>query len=106
MLSSCGFCPISRVKLNKCDVIEVRNYSSYASTVHTVANAGGNFISQNALFMAFLLHPLALDASGNHCVPCVPKLEAPKAEAPKLEAQKAEAPKLEAQKTSKKSSRN
>ena len=84
------------VKLNKGDVIEVRNYSSYSLTVHTSSNAGGNYIGQNALFMAFLLHPLAIDASGNHCVPCVPKLEAPKLEAPKADPPK----------TSKKSSRN
>lgn len=46
------------VKLNKGDVVQVKNYTSYANNVHTAINAGGNYIGQNSLFMAFLLHPV------------------------------------------------
>ncbi len=48
------------VKLRCGDVITIRNYTSHAGTVKTAENAGGNFISQNVLFMAFLL-------SNPHC---------------------------------------
>ena len=53
------------VPLNKGDVVQVKNYTSYANPVHTVLNAGGDFIGNNVLFIAFLLHPL--------CTPCKPK---------------------------------
>lgn len=46
------------VRLNKGDKVEIRNYLSYANPVHTAENAGGQFIGQNALFIAFMLHPL------------------------------------------------
>ena len=58
------------VLLNKGDNVQVINYLSYANPVNTAENAGGQFISQNALFMAFMLHPLEkniCDLSGNSC---------------------------------------
>jgi hypothetical protein len=58
------------VLLNKGDNVEIRNYLSYANPVHTAENAGGQFIGQNALFIAFMLHPLEkniCDVSGNPC---------------------------------------
>lgn len=56
------------VRLNKGDVIQVKNYRSYANPVHTALNAGGNFIGQNSLLLAFMLHPIedkVCDPSGN-----------------------------------------
>jgi hypothetical protein len=56
------------VRLNKGDVVQVKNYLSYANPIHTVINAGGNFIGQNSLLLAFMLHPLedkVCDPSGN-----------------------------------------
>jgi hypothetical protein len=45
------------LKLNKGDVLTVNNYESNQGTVNTVENAGGSFISLNALWMAILLSP-------------------------------------------------
>jgi hypothetical protein len=45
------------LKLNKGDVLTVNNYESSQGTVHTAENAGGNYISLNALWMSFLLSP-------------------------------------------------
>lgn len=45
------------IKLKKCDVIAVHNAVSGATSVNTSQNGGGNGIGQNAMFMAFLLHP-------------------------------------------------
>jgi hypothetical protein len=58
------------VKLNKGDRLEIRNYTSSAGTVHTVANAGGEYIGNNVLFMAFMLHPTCCEP--DCCVPVKP----------------------------------
>ena len=42
------------VKLNKGDVIQIRNLAN--TSVNTVINAGGEYIGQNSLFMVFLLN--------------------------------------------------
>lgn len=55
------------VKLNKGDNISVKNYNSFAGTVTTSQNAGGNYIGNNILFGAFMLHPEC------QCLPQVPK---------------------------------
>ena len=54
------------VRLNKGDNVQVVNYVSYANPVHTAVNAGGQFIGQNILFIAFMLHSYEK-------VPCKPK---------------------------------
>jgi len=59
------------VKLNKGDRLEIRNYTSGAGTIHTVANAGGEYIGNNSLFMAFMLHPTCSEP--DCCVPCKPE---------------------------------
>jgi hypothetical protein len=46
------------VVLNKGDQVQIRNYLSYANPVNTAINAGGQFIGQNSLFIAFMLYPL------------------------------------------------
>ena len=43
------------IKLNKCDVLTVRNYESHSTTLTTSINAGGQLVGQSALFMAFRL---------------------------------------------------
>ena len=45
------------IKLNKNDVLTVRNYES-TLTLTTSENPGGNAVGQSSLFMAFLLSPL------------------------------------------------
>lgn len=68
---SAGRCLMRQfVKLTKGDVLTVRNYESHAGTIYSGINAGGEFVAQNALFMAFRLSP-------NECVypvvkPCEP----------------------------------
>lgn len=60
------------VRLNKGDIIQVKNHRSYANPVNTVLNAGGNFIGQNSLLLAFMLHPIEekiCDPSGNKIKP-------------------------------------
>jgi len=65
------------VKLNKGDKLEVRNYTSSAGTIHTVANAGGDYIGNNSLFMAFMLHPTCCEP--DCCKPAKPQASKPKA---------------------------
>lgn len=50
------------VKLNKGDVLSIRNHDSHNGDVYTVSNAGGNFIGQNMLFMAFMLYPTCCES--------------------------------------------
>jgi len=64
------------VKLNKGDVLSIRNHDSSAGDVYTVANAGGTMIGQNMLFMAFMLHPTCCEP--NCCVPAKPTVSKPK----------------------------
>ena len=45
------------VHLKKGDVVSVRNFFSTSASITTISNAGGNNIGNNAVFMAFLLHP-------------------------------------------------
>ena len=46
------------VALKRGDVISINNYLSTSASVTTVENAGGNNVGNNALFMAFFLHPI------------------------------------------------
>ena len=64
------------VKFNKGDKINVRNYTSSTGTVHTVANAGGEYIGHNVLFMAFMLHPTCCEP--DCCMPSKPQVSKPK----------------------------
>jgi len=64
------------VQLNKGDCISVRNYVSHTGDVHTVENAGGSFIGNNLLFMAFMLHPLCEEP--DCCKPSKPHVTKPK----------------------------
>lgn len=57
-------------KGDKGDKIKVRNYTSSTCIVHTIANACGEYIGHNVLFMAFMLHPTCNEP--NCCVPCMP----------------------------------
>jgi hypothetical protein len=45
------------VKLNKGDVVQVRNYESNMAEIGSAVNPGGNFISINKQFMLFMLRP-------------------------------------------------
>jgi hypothetical protein len=45
------------IKLNKGDVISVRNFASHSGTIHTSQNTGGTQIGHPVMFMAFLLCP-------------------------------------------------
>jgi hypothetical protein len=45
------------IKLNRGDVLTIRNFESHAGSINTSINSGGNLVGQNALFMAFLLSP-------------------------------------------------
>jgi hypothetical protein len=45
------------VKLNKGDVVSVRNYESSSGTLNTSINPGGNLVGQSALFLLFMLSP-------------------------------------------------
>ena len=53
------------IKLNKGDVLTLRNYESSVGTVTTTENPGGSFVGQSSMFMIFLLSP--------DCVLCPPK---------------------------------
>jgi len=64
------------VKLNKGDVLSVRNHDSNAGQVTTVTNAGGNFIGNNMLFMAFMLYPSCCEPEC--CKPPKPTVAKPK----------------------------
>lgn len=46
------------LKLKAGDVLTVRNYESALGKVYTASNPGGDFVGQNALFMAFRLSPI------------------------------------------------
>ena len=54
------------IKLNKGDVITIRNYESHADFIETSTNAGGELVGQSVIFMAFKLSPIT------ECVPCLP----------------------------------
>lgn len=60
------------VTLHKGDVITLNNYKASAVALHTMVNAGGNLLGQNAVFMAFKLAPLA------ECPPPCPPVCPPK----------------------------
>jgi hypothetical protein len=45
------------ISLKKGDVVSIRNFLSTSTSITTISNAGGNNIGNNAVFMAFLLHP-------------------------------------------------
>jgi len=45
------------LKLNKGDVLKLRNWETNAITIHCPSNAGGSYISLNRQFTAFLLTP-------------------------------------------------
>ena len=53
------------IKLNKGDVLTLRNYESSVGTVTTAENPGGSYVGQSSMFMIFLLSP--------DCVLCPPK---------------------------------
>ncbi len=46
------------ISLRKGDVLTVRSYDPTAISLHTMVNAGGNLLGQNAVFMAFKLSPI------------------------------------------------
>jgi hypothetical protein len=54
------------VKLNKGDVVTVRNYEANSDVIETSTNAGGELVGQSVVFMAFKLSPIT------ECVPCLP----------------------------------
>jgi len=54
------------VKLNKGDVVTVRNYEASSDVIETSTNAGGELVGQSVVFMAFKLSPIT------ECVPCLP----------------------------------
>jgi hypothetical protein len=56
------------VKLNKGDVISVRNYESSIGTLNTSINPGGNLVGQSALFLLFMLSPNC-ENDKVHCEP-------------------------------------
>ena len=58
------------VKLDKGDVVQVRNYLSNAGNVTTLLNAGGSFIGNNCLLLAFILHPTCCEQDEKQCEVC------------------------------------
>jgi hypothetical protein len=46
------------VKLDKGDILTIKNYESNNGIVHTALNPGGLQVGQNTQFMLFLLRPL------------------------------------------------
>jgi len=53
------------IKLNKDDVVEVRNYQSHSGTITSSINPGGSSIGNNKQFMLFLLTPTCDDDNDN-----------------------------------------
>lgn len=56
------------IKLNKGDVVDVRNYSSHAGTINTSVNPGGLYIGNNKQFLLFLLTPDCEDHVKKECI--------------------------------------
>lgn len=56
------------VKLNKGDVMSIRNYESSIGTLNTSINPGGNLVGQSALFLLFMLSPNC-ENDKVHCEP-------------------------------------
>ena len=55
------------IKLNKGDIVEVRNYSSHAGVITASVNPGGSYIGNNKQFLVFLLTPVCDDHDKDEC---------------------------------------
>jgi hypothetical protein len=55
------------IKLNKGDIVDVRNYLSHAGTITTSVNPGGSYIGNNKQFLLFLLTPYCDDYIKKEC---------------------------------------
>jgi hypothetical protein len=58
------------ITLHKGDIITLNSYQPSSISLHTMVNAGGNLLGQNAVFMAFKLSPICEPVV---CPPCPPK---------------------------------
>jgi hypothetical protein len=56
------------IKLNKDDVVEVRNYQSHTGTINNSVNPGGSYVGNNKQFMLFLLTPTCDEYDKKECV--------------------------------------
>jgi hypothetical protein len=68
------------IKLDKGDVLTLKNYESNIEIVHTPVNPGGNQVGQNCQFMVFLLRPLcnSHDDSDSEVMPNPQPVKPPK----------------------------